>query len=705
MSLGIQKLFIHNHLNSRQVSGLFLSEETENGQLFLSVELAKEKFDQQIIANQIIRAVSEYFYQSQAQNAESVLEEILQKLNQLLPDLAPAKIKNWFYGLDLTIGITQKNELYLAGIGSANAYLFQQGKISQILDKNPKINPAKIFSDIISGQLEEGDALVVSSDALFDYIAKEKIRTIAQKFSPSGAVKQIETLLATVPDFVSFNAIFIKYAGDHDLEFSPAIKEESQKAIEALETQVLEDEPEKDEEEDIKPSPKAVKPGVKTKLVFDKSALQNVPTIRKITWFFSTAKDFFQKIALVFKTIYLFFKKAYLFIFSKKFRREKEQQLLNQSYQKLEKKVKQFNSLRWQKKIAILGLGLVLLIFLQSLVFLTEKKSEQNKESSYRDTINQINNTLNEVEASLIYDDDKKAESLLLEVTDLLGKIQAKSDPQAEELALVKETTARLLNKVRRINYVPEPLEIFDLSTLQNPKKIVQKNGQFYILDQANLYALQDKTLSVLTPLANGDSLADWPNQDRLILHNTEGYQVFNLTDKQKENFSFSQNTQNTSIQDLAIYGNNMYVLDKLAKQIFKYPESNNTFANGQAWLKSDLDLANASSLAVDGDLYTVLDNGQINKLNKGNIQKFDYHEPYPAIGAKATIKTFAGSKYLYLIDPANQRIVIFDKAGDIKDQYTSLKFDNLLDLAIDPAEKAIYLLNSNHLYLLAINE
>lgn len=701
MSLRTQKLFIHNHLNSRQVSGLFLSEPTENGQLFLSVELPKEKFDQSIIANQIIRAVSEYFYQSQADNAESALEEILQKLNQLLPDLAPAKVKNWFYSLDLIVGITQNNEIYLAGIGGGNAYLFQQGKISQILDKNPKINPAKIFSDIISGQLEEGDALVVSSDALFDYIAKEKIRVIAQKYSPDGAVKQIETLLATVPDFVSFNGVFVKYASAHDQEFNPPIKESPQKAVEALETQVLEDEP----EEDIKPSPKAIKPGVKTKLVFDKSALQNVPTIRKITWFFSTAKDFFAKTALVFKNIYFFFKKAYLFIFSKKFRREKEQELLNQSYQKLESKVKQFNSLRTKKKIAILGLSLVLLIFLQSLVFLTEKKSEQNKESSYRDTINQINITLNEVEASLIYNDDKKAESLLLEVTDLLGKIQAKSDPQAEELALVKETTARLLNKVRRINYVPEPLEIFDLSTLQNPKEIVQKNGQFYILDQANLYALQDKALSVLTPIANGDSLADWPNEDRLILHNTDGYQVFNLKDKQKENFSFSQNTQNTSIQDLAIYGNNMYVLDKQAKQIFKYPESNNTFANGQAWLKANLDLASASSLAVDGDLYTVLDNGQINKLNKGNIQKFDYHQPYPQIGAKAIIKTFAGAKYLYLIDPANQRVVIFDKAGDIKDQYTSLKFDNLLDLAIDPAEKAIYLLNSNHLYLLAINE
>ncbi|KKP91232.1 MAG: hypothetical protein UR94_C0018G0001, partial [Parcubacteria group bacterium GW2011_GWA2_36_10] len=692
MSLSTQKLFIHNHLSSRQVSGLFLSEKTENGQLFLSIELAKEKLDQQIIANQIMRAVSEYFYQSQSQNAENTLEEILQKLNQLLPDLAPAKIKNWFSNLNLIVGITQNNAIYLAGVGSGNVYLFQQGKISQILDKNPKINPAKIFSDIISGQLEEGDALVVSSDALFDYIAKEKIRTITQKYSPEGTVKQIETLLATVPDFVSFNGIFVKYASTHDLEFNPPVKESPQTAIEALESQVLEDEP----KPDIKSSPKAIKPGVKTKLVFDKSALQNVPTIRKITWFFTQAGDFFSKIAFIFKTIYLFLKKTYLFIFSKKFRREKEQELLNQGYQKLETKVKQFNSLRWQKKIAILGLSLVLnqgyqkletkvkqfnslrwqkkiailglslvlLIFLQSLVFLTEKKSEQNKESSYRDTINQINNTLNEVEASLIYKDDKRAESLLLEVTDLLGKIQAKSDPQAEELALVKETTARLLNKVRRINYVPEPLELFDLSTLQNPKKIVQKNGQFYILDQANLYALQDKALSVLTPLANGDSLADWPNEDRLILHNADGYQVFNLKDKLKENFSFSQNTQNISIQDLAIYGNNMYVLDKQAKQIFKYPQSNNTFANGQAWLKANLDLSNASSLAVDGDLYTVLDNGQINKLNKGNIQKFDYHQPYPQIGAKAIIKTFAGAKYLYLIDPANQRVVIFDKAG-----------------------------------------
>jgi len=49
-------------------------------------------------------------------------------------------------------------------------------------------------------------------------------------------------------------------------------------------------------------------------------------------------------------------------------------------------------------------------------------------------------------------------------------------------------------------------------------------------------------------------------------------------------------------------------------------------------------------------------------------------------------------------------RVIILDKEGNIKDQYTSQKFDSLTDLAIDPEEKAIYLLNDNHLYLLAIN-
>jgi len=163
--------------------------------------------------------------------------------------------------------------------------------------------------------------------------------------------------------------------------------------------------------------------------------------------------------------------------------------------------------------------------------------------------------------------------------------------------------------------------------------------------------------------------------------------------------------TDNTAVKDIAIYGDNLYVLDNEQSQIFKYPESGQGFAGGQKWLQATNDLSNASSLTIDGSIYVIANDGNIKNFIKGELKEFNYHEPNPPIGAGAIIKTFRDSNYLYIIDPQNKRIVILDKEGNIKNQYSSQSFDNLTDLAVDPAEKAIYLLNGAHVYLLAINE
>jgi hypothetical protein len=361
--------------------------------------------------------------------------------------------------------------------------------------------------------------------------------------------------------------------------------------------------------------------------------------------------------------------------------------------------------LTWRKKILIVALLIVVLIFLQGLVFLTQKKAVVKQENTYQQGIDSINNTLNEVEASLIYEDEKRAEELLLNVQNMLNNLQAQSTEQAQEIADVKEQAARLINKIRHINYVDAPMELFDLSTLTGSKQIVQKDAKFYLLDQNSLYLLEDSAPVKLTDFANGQTLADWPGQSKLILSNNEQYSIFNLDNKQFESFDFNKASGNTQVQDLNIYSNNLYALDSQNNKIFKYPESGTSFSNGVNWLTAEADLSQAYSFAIDGDAYLTLQNGEIKKLRKGKFEKFDYHIPHPVIGQKSIIKTFKESKLLYLIDPDNQRVIIFDKEGNIKDQYTSPKFDNLVDLAIDPAEKAIYLLNGNHLYLLAINE
>ena len=72
----------------------------------------------------------------------------------------------------------------MASIGNINGLLLHNNQFTPILNKSTDINPTKIFSDIISGQLDEGDVLMVSTDSLFDYVSKEKIKQLAKKYSP-----------------------------------------------------------------------------------------------------------------------------------------------------------------------------------------------------------------------------------------------------------------------------------------------------------------------------------------------------------------------------------------------------------------------------------------------------------------------------------------------------------------------------------------
>ena len=706
------KLFIHDHLNSRELSEAYLSDVSSRGQLFIILELPKNKIDQQSLIDKITKRATKTFAGTDQIDPELILEDILQEMNQLLPELSSVKIRSWLNNLDLVIGIIYRNQVFLAGIGNINALLIHHNQLTPILDKVTNVDSAKIFADIISGSLDEGDALVISANALFDYVSQEKIRRLVKKYTPTAAERQLNDLLETVPDFVSFNAIIVKNPSPNDLDRTAS----SEAVNVVVKTEKADSETSKSEEEIIeavatqkessskhKKSKKSR--GVKTKLVLDPKGFQNIKTWRKLQWFGLAAKRFFGIIKKIFTTLWQTIKNVFLFLFSGKYRAEKEDTILQSSKKAVGHKVSWFSQLNWQKKLALAGLIVVILIFIQSLVFLTQNRADKKKHRVYQETIQEINLTLDEVHASLIYNDEKRAEELLLSIQTLLNNLQIDSEQQAEEIATVQEQTARLLNKVRHINYVAAPLELFDLSTLNNPKQIVQKEGEFYILDQDNLYLLEEEAPQSLTTFSNGKTLADWPAKNKLILSNDQEYVIFNLDNNQIESFSFNQSAGNSSVQDMSIYRNNLYVLDSVNSKIFKYPERGNSFSNGIIWLKEELDLTQAYSLTVDGDIYIISNNGQITKLRKGERDTFNYHQPHPAIGSQAIIKTFADSDYLYIIDPDNQRVIILDKEGSIKDQYTSPKFDNLIDLAIDQDEKAIYLLNNNHLYLLAINE
>lgn len=706
MGLKYHKIFTHDHINARELSEIYTSDSSDHGRLFIMLELPKHKIDQQPYVDQLINEIATYFDTSHQENPEIILEEILQQANQLLPEMsASVKIKNWLNTLDLTIGIIYHNNVFMAGIGSIHALLIHNKQVTTIMAKNENINPNKIFSDIISGELDEKDALVVSTDSLFDYISKEKIRQLIDHYSPSAAAIKINELLETVPDFVTFNSLIIK---------KPAITD---REIEPTQTQLdISEEPKKSDTDYIKPDGSGQKTSSqpRTKTVVDVRGFKNVGLVKQVGTVFGLIGLWIKSIGKIFSFIAREIKNACLFLFSKKFRQSKEDKTIANIKEMTDKKYFWWQRLTLKKKIAIGALFVILLVFLQSLVFVTQEKAIDSKNENFNNALVAIDQKYDEVEAKLIYKDEKAAEQLMLEIQDLIAQMEPSSPEQQAKIdELSTNAFHKLNNEIRRIHVVPSPLEKFDMSQyISNAHDIVQKNGIFYVLADNKLLKIDSDNLEELFNFAGGEvmqSMTDWPEKNKVVLsslnaNNEIYYAVFDLDQKQITG-NLKQVTNNTSVDDLRVYGNNLYVLDSDNNQIFKYPESGGGFSGGQPWIKDELDISDSSSLAIDGSIYIVDNKGSIKNLLKGYLEKFDYHAPSPAIGAGAIIKTFRDSDYLYIIDPQNYRVIILNKEGNIKDQYASQKFDDLKDLTIDPDEKAIYLLNNQHIYLLAINE
>lgn len=704
MSLKYHKIFTHDHLNAREISEVYMSDSSDHGRIFIILELPKHKIDQQPYVDELINQTATYFDTSGQDDPEALLEEILQQINQLLPEMASSvKIRNWINTLDLVIGIMSGDNVYLSNIGSINGLLIHSNQITPIVSKNTNINPTKAFSDVISGQLDEGDALIISTNSLFDYISKEKVKQIIGKYSPSAAAIKINELLESVPDFVTFNSIIIKKPGMADRDISPEEIKENASLQQELDIEVS-DTIEKAPHSDTIGKPK-------TKLVVDVKGFKNINFLQKIGRIFSLAGLFFKMVAGIFVYAFQKIKAGLLFLSSSKYRKSKEEKTIDSIKQVTDKKYSWFRNLSLKKKIAIVALFVILLVFLQSMVFLTQEKADEQKNEVYNNALVTIQNKYDEVEAKLIYNDEQAAENILLEIKDVLDSLKASSPEQQQTIDELNETLFHKLNKVRHIHVVDMPMELFDMSQIvSNPENIVQKEGTFYILADNKIYELKDNNLNELYEFTDSQvqSMTDWPDTKKIVIYtknNDQGsYKIFDISTKQVVG-ELKTLAENQSVKDLSIYGNNLYVLDNQANQIFKYPESGSSFSGGQKWLKQENDLSTASSLTIDGSVYIVYNDGQINNFLKGSKEVFDYHTPNPKIGQNAKIKTFRDSDYLYIIDPQNMRIIILNKDGNIKDQYASQAFNNLLDLAVDPDEKVIYLLNGTHLYLLAINE
>ncbi len=138
----------------------------------------------------------------------------------------------------------------------------------------------------------------------------------------------------------------------------------------------------------------------------------------------------------------------------------------------------------------------------------------------------------------------------------------------------------------------------------------------------------------------------------------------------------------------------NLYLFDKKAGQVIKYPFliSKESFSLGKPefWLKR---ATVGESISFDGSLW-VLTKNSILKYQNGELREKISPDIFPPVKEFSKIFTSPNLPYLFVLEPVQKRILIFNKSGQLIKQFQSEKFDNLLDFAVSNDGKTIFLLN-----------
>ncbi len=661
----ISKIFIPDKpsTGNKEIGDIFVvlnCDEDENNKLF--VRFLKDKIEEYYI-NTSEKSIKS---NSDKKNVGNIFENFLFSLNR---DFQKLKKDNEILintsKLNLLIGVLyndKKNErsyVYFSQIGKIESLLIYETSednpnIAQIKesDDDKKASVTKIFSNVISGEVKEGNSIIFCTSNILDYIPLDKIKDLGTGETASKISEGVKKILVEIDEVESFCAIAIKIKNKKTTKSIGANNSVNKKS-------------EKKEERDKKRKR-------------ENTASNDKTEISKIDRDYSSVN----KKKIEYKKI---FKKIFSFI-------------------RLPMPIRGLPIL--SKVILICGIILTIL-FVQSIGYIKYKKAKDEKIRYYQSLLTKIEEKKDELEASLIYNSKDKASSILINIEELIKKLPQESQDQKEKLIEIKEQIKELTFKTKSIIEITDIKELADYSKITEStiKSIIIKDGTIYSITKDNsFFELNTSDLSIKKTehqsinLQEPISLLD-NDSSIIVLHKNNSLSKLTLDDKKISPIKIEFPKNNTNISIASTYGDNLYSVDTENNQIYKHSPSADDFSIGKPWLKEDLQLQKTKSITIDGAIYTINSDGIINKIFRGKKQEFNFKNENELISGPEKIWTNTELSNLYIMDAMGKKIAIIDKDGKLITQYYSEKFTDLRDFIVLNDGKKIYVLSNNKIF------
>jgi len=613
-------------------------------------------------------------------NVARRFEQLLQALNEDVSEVIAEEKRFPLTDAQIVVGVIHNNQIFLSGVGNLMAlFMHRSAKqryviyelTDQLEDKNEQ-SWKKVFSTILDGELHPGDIFYLATRISAREITLAELQDILTTLPASSSLKRIS-------QFLNRNTVF----GALCFQVADDVAHGAPKKVNPMHSMDHLDKTKQDTEHFLGERTPDIS-GFVTKLTAPLIKKLSSPGTRGYKSLLKRiTKVLLQLITLILagliRSIALIAKYSWIGIGKLPSIFRRGSQIVRQQpnpKERIDDVIVWFNRLPRFTKYGGLALIVIIFVFSSSILFMHQKQVSEQQISTFDAITSHIDEKVADAQASLIYDDENQARTHLQEAMSLLETVDASGRTQENKVEELKSSLQELSYKIQKV----EPV---DPSLLAENKDLILTSGTSV---DGNIYGISGKSLYRLNELENTwqslDTQSGSIGDIKHLAVTESGNILFTDTSKQLGKIDLGSLTINPivsgtndikSVEDIAFYNDNLYVLSSSEQQIIKMRPRGDGFEAGTPWITStsaNTDISNARSITIDGTVY-VLTNSNIVSFLSGREQSFSLDQISPAMQDPTEIWTDAENEYLYVFEPAQQRIIVLSKEGKLITQYT----------------------------------
>jgi len=274
-----------------------------------------------------------------------------------------------------------------------------------------------------------------------------------------------------------------------------------------------------------------------------------------------------------------------------------------------------------------------------------------------------------------------------------LLNFQTRVEVYLKQLEAQKAENIPIFDDLRRLS----PILVIDKAAVFNQKAVFadtkQKLMVFYDLasKSAELVALDaDLTIRDITSTATQNIALT----DQLIEFGVSQDEL-----KVKSLVAPSELISDASL--LAEFKTNLYVFNPVKRNVYRYIEKGSAYSQAVGWFNqaSSLDFSTVTSMTVDGDLWLGSQKGEVLRFGGGKRIDFNITGLQPAFHSELQLATATDHEYLYVLEPAENRVVVLDKTGKLVMQISNPLLGSATKLVFSSSEKLMLAISGSVLY------